>query len=109
MVITRNVFDLALPPTQLLQGKSIDVDGIELVTSLKTSVPSVRNSIDSYHDQWYEMALALAKKDDVKESKLRTVGRQTTRANHLYTTISEYYKRMISIPLIDPIYFTFFG
>ena len=37
MVITRNVFDLALPPTQLLQGKSIDVmDGIELITSFKT-------------------------------------------------------------------------
>ena len=101
MVIARNVFDLALPPTQLLQGKSIDVmDGIELITSLKTRVPNVRNSIDSYYDQWYEMALALAKKDDVTESKLRTVGRQPTRANHLYTTISEY-KRMISIPLID--------
>ena len=102
MVIAKNVFDLALPPTQLLQGKSIDVmDGIELITSLKTRVPNVRNSIDSYYDQWYEMALALAKKDDVKESKLRTVGRQTTRANHLYTTISEYYKRMICIPLTD--------
>ena len=53
------------------------------------------------HDQWYEMALALAKKVDVKESKLRTVGRQTTRTNPPYTTISEYYKRMISIPLTD--------
>ena len=72
LVITRNVFDITLPP-----------------------------SIDSYHDQWYEMALALAKKVDVKESKLRTVGKQTTRSNPPYTTISEYYKRMISIPLID--------
>ena len=46
LVITRNIFDLALPATQLLQGKSIDVmDGIELVTSLKTSVVNVRNFI----------------------------------------------------------------
>ncbi|CAB4004778.1 Hypothetical predicted protein, partial [Paramuricea clavata] len=39
MVITRNIFDITLPATQLLQGKSIDVmEGIELVSSLKTSV-----------------------------------------------------------------------
>ena len=102
LVITRNIFDLALPATQLLQGKSIDVmDGIELVTSLKTSVVNVRNFIDSYHDQWYEIALTLAKKVDVEKSKLRTVGRQTTRSNHPYKSISEYYKRIITIPLID--------
>ena len=49
------------------------MDGIELVTSLKTSVVNVMNFIDSYHDQWYEIALTLAKKVDVEESKLRTV------------------------------------
>ena len=47
------------------------------------------------------MALALAKKVYVDESKLRIVGRQTTKSNHPYTTISKYYKRMITIPLID--------
>ncbi|XP_046858539.1 52 kDa repressor of the inhibitor of the protein kinase-like [Xenia sp. Carnegie-2017] len=59
----------------LLQGKSIDVmDGIELISSLKSSVAHVRNSIDSYHDQWYDIALTLAAK---------------------------YYKRIYTIPLID--------
>ncbi|XP_046844766.1 52 kDa repressor of the inhibitor of the protein kinase-like [Xenia sp. Carnegie-2017] len=83
LVITRNVFDLTLPVTQLLQGKSIDVmDGIELISSLKSSVAHVRNSIDSYHDQW-------------------TIGRQTTRPNAPYRSISEYYKRIYTIPLID--------
>ena len=77
------------------------MDGIELVTSLKTSVVNVRNFIDSYHDQWYEIALTLAKKVDVEESKLRTVGRQTTKSNHPYQSICEYYKRIITIPLID--------
>ncbi|XP_046860984.1 uncharacterized protein LOC124454224 [Xenia sp. Carnegie-2017] len=47
----------------LLQGKSIDVmDGIELISSLKSSVAHVRNSIASYHDQWYDIALTLAAK-----------------------------------------------
>ena len=36
LVITRNILDLTLPETQLLQGKSIDVmDGIHLIDSLK--------------------------------------------------------------------------
>ena len=48
LAVTRNVFDIALHPTQLLQGKSVDLmDGIELITSLKTSVVNVSNSIDS--------------------------------------------------------------
>ncbi|XP_028406782.1 52 kDa repressor of the inhibitor of the protein kinase-like [Dendronephthya gigantea] len=102
LVITRNIINLTLPVTQLLQGKSIDVmDGIELISSLRTSVVNVRNSNDSYHDQWYEIALALSGKVGVEEAKPRTVGRQTTRANHPYKTISEYYKRIITIPLID--------
>ncbi len=104
LVITRNIFDITLPVTQLLQGKSIDVkDGIELVSSLKTSIVNVRNSIDSYHDQWYEIALVLAQKVGLKGQlpEPRTVGRQTTRANHPYKTVSEYYKRIITIPLID--------
>ncbi len=80
------------------------MDGIELVSSLKTSIVNVRNSIDSYHDQWYEIALVLAQKVGLKESKPRTVGRQTTRANHPYKTVSAYYKRIITIPLIDHLF-----
>ncbi len=72
--------------------------------SLKTSTVNVRNSIDSYHYQWYEIALVLAQKVGPKESKPRTVGRQTTRENHPYKTVSEYYKRIITIPLIDHLF-----
>ena len=70
---------------------------IELVTSLKSSVTNFRNFIDLYHNYWYAKGLAIAKKVDVEEAKVKTVGRQTTRSNHPYT-ISEYYKRMITIP-----------
>ncbi|XP_046854203.1 52 kDa repressor of the inhibitor of the protein kinase-like [Xenia sp. Carnegie-2017] len=98
----KKCFDLTLPVTQLLQGKSIDVmDGIELISSLKSSVAHVSNSIDSYHDQWYDIALTLAAKVRVEECKRRTIGRQTTRPNAPYRSISEYYKRIYTIPLID--------
>lgn len=102
LVISRNILDKLLPVTLLLQGKSIDImDGIHLITSLKNDFTNYRNSIDSFHDAWYADALKLANKVGLEENKPRTVGRQTTRANHPYKTISEYYKRIITIPLID--------
>ena len=102
LVITRNILDLTLPVTQLLQGKSIDVmDGIHLIDSLKNDVTKLRNSVDTFHETWYEEALELAEQVDIEEWKPRTVGRQTTRANIPHNSISEYYKFTITIPLID--------
>ena len=43
----------------------------------------------------------LADELDVEESKPRTVDRQTVRDNHPFTSVSEYYKCTITIPLID--------
>ena len=45
--------------------------------------------------------MQLAAKVGLKEAKPRTVGKQTTRANLPFKTISECYKRIITIPLID--------
>ncbi|XP_046853386.1 52 kDa repressor of the inhibitor of the protein kinase-like, partial [Xenia sp. Carnegie-2017] len=72
LVICRNVFDSTIGVTQLLQGKNIDImDGLHLITSLKTFVVNVRNSIDKYHDTWYEESLALARELDIDEAKPR--------------------------------------
>lgn len=102
LVITRNIFDLTLPVTQLLQSKSIDImNGIELVNTLKNLVMTIRNSIDFYHEKWYQQAVALASKLDIEESLPRTARRQTTRDNHPATDACEYFKRAITIPLID--------
>ena len=87
------------------QGKSIDImDGIHLINTIKNDFTNFRNSIDSFHDTWYAEALDLAEKVEVEESKPRTVvGKQTTRSNPPYKSISEYYKRTITIPLVDHI------
>ncbi|XP_046858566.1 uncharacterized protein LOC124452015 [Xenia sp. Carnegie-2017] len=82
LVITRNILDSTLPVTQLLQGKSIDImDGIHLISTLKTEVVNMRNSSDFYHDTWYDEALELAAKVGIEEWKPRTVRKQTTREN----------------------------
>ncbi len=104
LVISHNILDRLLPVTLLLQGKSIDImDGIHLINTMKNDFTNFRNSIDSFHDAWYAEALDLAEKVEVEESKPRTVGRQTTRSNPPYKSISEYYKRTITIPLVDHI------
>ena len=59
----------------------------------------MRNEIDQYNDRWYKKVIELANKLDVIESKPRTCGRQVHRGNAPATSISEYYKRNITIPL----------
>ena len=80
------------------------MDGIHLITSLKNNFVKFRNSIDFFHNVWYQSALSLAEKIGLEENKPRTVGKQTTRANPPYQSISEYYKRTVTIPLIDHIH-----
>ena len=102
LVITRRVLDLTLPVTQLLQGKTIDVmDGIHLISSLKNHVIVMRNTIDDFHNSCYDEALDLAQKVDVVEWKPRTTAKQTACANTPCTSISDYYKKIITIPLVD--------
>ena len=104
LIISSKILDGLLAVTLLLQGKSIDImDGIHLINSMKNDFTNYRNCIDSFHDSWYAEVLKLAEKIGLEESKPRTVGRQTTRSNPPYKTISEYYKRTISIPLVDHI------
>ena len=104
LVISHNILDRLLPVTLLLQEKSIDImDGIHLTNTMKNNFTNFRNSIDSFHDAWYTKALDLAEKVEVEESKPRTVGRQTTRSHPPYKSILEYYKRVITIPLVDHI------
>ena len=102
LVISRNVLDLTLPVTQLLQAKINDVMvGMHLIDALKGLGIRVGDQIDFYHDTWYSQAVALADKVDVDERMPRTASKQTTRDNHPASDASEYYKRVITIPLID--------
>ena len=53
LVITRHIFDLTLPVTQLLQAKDNDIfDGMELIQTMKNTVNRHHNMIDNYHGMW---------------------------------------------------------
>ena len=50
LVITRCVFDLTLPVTQLFQSKNNDIaDGLHLIESQKNLSPSIRNSVHTFY------------------------------------------------------------
>ena len=101
LVITRCVFDLTLPVTQLLQSKTNDIaDGLHLIESLKNLAIS-RNNIDTYHSKWYAKALRLAEDVNVDESKPRTCGRQINRSNVPAESVSDYFKKSSTIPLAN--------
>nr|XP_047138550.1 uncharacterized protein LOC124814676 [Hydra vulgaris] len=76
--VTTRVFDFTLPVTRLLQSKTIDIlDGLHLITALKNTFISIRNDIDSFHNNCYKAACLLSK------------------------SVSDYFKRAVTIPLID--------
>ncbi|XP_046862770.1 52 kDa repressor of the inhibitor of the protein kinase-like [Xenia sp. Carnegie-2017] len=102
LVITRCIFDLTLPVTQLLQSSSNDIaDGLNLIEALKTLSRTVRNEVDVYHANWYSIALTMAEKVGVEEKKPRTCGRQAIRSNVPSESVSDYFKKTITIPLAD--------
>ncbi|XP_065675661.1 52 kDa repressor of the inhibitor of the protein kinase-like [Hydra vulgaris] len=61
LCITRNVFDIILPVTRLLQSKSHDIcDGLNLIRALKDVISSLRSIADQHHQMCYEQALKIA-------------------------------------------------
>ena len=103
LIISNKILDGLPSVTLLLQGKSIDImDGIHLINSMKNDFTTVTiGTALFFYDSWY--ICRGVEKIGIEESKPRTVGRQTTRSNPPYKTISEYYKPTISIPLVDHI------
>ena len=69
------------------------MEGIHLIETLKTVGIATRNSVDTYHSQWYQKAVALVAKVNVKESKPRIASMQKNRDNPPSETPSEYFKK----------------
>ena len=102
LIVVTRVLEITLPVTRLLQGRSIDiVDGIHLISSLKAVLLSMRTDIEKSHNEWFSEAVLLAKKCDISVSKNRTCNRQTLRTNIPCETVSDYFKKAVSIPFLD--------
>ena len=54
LVVTRSILDYLLPVTSKLQVKDLDVaQSMELIQNLKLTIANLRNSVENYHENWY--------------------------------------------------------
>ena len=68
---------------------------------MRDTLTSTRAIVDQFHSQIYKVALDIADKVSVEESRPRTASRQQHRGNVPSTTTSEYYMRQLTIPALD--------
>ena len=102
LVIARSVLDRTLLVTKLLQTKTADIlDGIHLISSLKSLGNVMRTEVDFYHNLWYKEALSLASSVNVHEAGPRICVRQSHRPNAPADNTSDYLKHSITIPFLD--------
>ena len=93
LVVTRSVFDLSLSVTQLLQSKSNDIaDGINMIESLLNLIHEIRKNVE---------ILLLAKNLEIVEKVPRFAKKQPHRETHPFSSSSEYYKKSVTIPIVD--------
>ena len=102
LVITRSILDLTLPVTQLLQGPAIDIaDATHLIESLKRLICCKRNTVDTFHKKCYSDIVEIACKVGIEECKPRTSKLQRNHNNIPSESISDYFKKVVTIPLLD--------
>ena len=90
----------------MLQGKTFDIcDGLSSISALKSCMLTIRNLTDDYHMKWYDTTLCLASKVDVAEVKPRVSSRQIHRNNVPSCSTSDYFKKSLTISLIDHLLF----
>ena len=66
-----------------------------------TSLREVRNTIDQQHDAWFQEIELMCRSVDVVPSIPRRCGRQLHRNNVPADDPRAYYRRCISVPLVD--------
>ena len=102
LAITRSILDLTVPVSQLLQGLAIDIaDATHFIESLKNLICCKRNTVDTFHKKCYGHIVELACKVGIEKCKPWTSKLQRNRNNIPSESISDYFKKVVTIPLLD--------
>ena len=90
------------PLTLQLQCASIDAHKArEKVCLLFLTINELRHGVEQTHAWFYEVAVALAEETNITPSKPRMAGRQVHHENVPAESISEYFRRVVTIPFLD--------
>eukprot|EP00117_Sycon_ciliatum_P011780 scpid47775/ scgid13111/ 52 kDa repressor of the inhibitor of the protein kinase; 58 kDa interferon-induced protein kinase-interacting protein; Death-associated protein 4; THAP domain-containing protein 0 len=102
LVITNKCLGYVRGITSSLQSEARDiVHAMADVHTVQETLEKVRADVDKHHGDWFKVVESTCAKMNVNPSVPRSCGRQTHRDNVPADTPSEYYKRSISIPLLD--------
>lgn len=103
IVVAWKTLTLVKPLSVGLQSSSIDIcKAYEEAAATKKSVQHVRNNVDQFHIEWFQIAESKAAAVGVDGPSLpRRCGRQISRNNVPAEEPCEYFKRAITIPFLD--------
>lgn len=102
LVITSSSLSYLMALTKSLQSEAKDiVEAVTEINNLKCVVQDLRDNIDKHHDQWFAEVEQMCTAIGAEPSLPRLCARQTHRSNIPSQTPKEYYRRTITIPLLD--------
>ena len=72
LVVTRSILDYLLPVTRKLQENDFDVaQSMDMIQSLKLINENLRNSVENYHENWYNKPNKVAEKIDISGANMK--------------------------------------
>ena len=102
LVITNKCLHYLLGLTRSLQQEEKDiVQAVSEVDTLTSSLKNIRENVDTHHNEWFESVSEMCSSVGTTPSMPRTCARQRHRTNTPASTPSEYFKRTITIPILD--------
>ena len=102
LVITNECLHYFLGLTRSLQQEAKDiVQAVSEVEVLTTSLKKVRENVDSHHSEWFMTVTDMCSTVGTTPSIPRICGRQHHRPNTPASTPSEYFRRTITVPILD--------
>lgn len=102
LVIICRLLGITRPLTKQLQSSTLDaLSAIDKITLLFATIKRSRKDIDEMHSEWYAEGVEIPNQLGIVPCKPRTVDIQIYRCNVPSASISEYYKRAITIPFLD--------
>ena len=102
LVITNECLHYFLGLTRSLQQEAKDiVQAVSEVTTLTSTFKEVRENVDPYHDDWFKTVSDMCTEVGTTPSMSRICGRQRHRASTPASSPSEYFRRTITVPMLD--------
>ena len=102
LVVAREILAITKPLSIQLQGSYTDIARAHRdVDQVRRQVKLNRNDIDKFHSLVYNKACSVARDVGVQEDMPRTTSRQQHRSNPSYDTPKDYYRGVITAPMLD--------